>query len=125
MVIMILKANHKASGLSACVINRMLASPQLPLSVRTTILEYVAEKSAGYYGHGKKQIRRFTAGLLIQPTRRALATVEEKYLAAERVRSQVNAAAWLRGTGHRLTQCGAAAESHANKASRPLSRDRA
>ena len=56
----ILQANHKSSGLSATVINRMLAAPQLPTLVRA-ILEYIDEKVAGLYGHSKLQLRRFTA----------------------------------------------------------------
>ena len=59
----ILKANHKASGLSAAVINRMLAAPRLPPLVRDKILEYIDEKIAGSYGHSKTQIQRFTARL--------------------------------------------------------------
>jgi hypothetical protein len=59
----ILKANHKASGLSAAVINRMLAAPWLPPLVRAKMLEYIDEKIAGSYGHSKTQIRRFTARL--------------------------------------------------------------
>ena len=60
----ILRANHKSSGLSAAIINRMLAAPRLPLLVRATILEYVEEKLAGSYGHSKRPLRRFSAGLL-------------------------------------------------------------
>jgi hypothetical protein len=59
----ILKGNHKASGLSASVINRILAAPLLPPLVRDKILEYIDEKIAGSYGHSKTQIRRFTARL--------------------------------------------------------------
>ena len=59
----VLKGNHKSSGLSAALINRMLASPQLPGSARKIILEYVEEKSAGAYGHGKVQLRQFRARL--------------------------------------------------------------
>jgi len=59
----ILKANHKASGLSASVITRMLEAPQLPPSVRGWIHEYVKEKMNGSYGHESRQIRRFSAGL--------------------------------------------------------------
>ena len=59
----ILKANHKASGLSAAVINRMWAAPRLPPLVRHKMLEYIDEKIAGSYGHSKTQIRRFTARL--------------------------------------------------------------
>jgi hypothetical protein len=59
----ILQANHKSSGLSAALINRMLAAPQLPPRVRAIILEYVEEKVAGLYGHSKLQLRRFTTRL--------------------------------------------------------------
>jgi DNA-binding transcriptional regulator YiaG len=59
----VLKGNHKSSGLSATLINRMLASPQLPGSARKIILEYVKEKSAGAYGHGKERLRQFRARL--------------------------------------------------------------
>ncbi len=57
----ILKANHKASGLSAAIINRMLESPRLPLAARATILEYIEEKTAGCYGASTTQQRRFSA----------------------------------------------------------------
>ena len=59
----ILKGNHKHSGLSAAVINRMLAAPQLPLLVRTKIVEYVDEKLAGSYGHSKALRRKFAEKL--------------------------------------------------------------
>ena len=49
----ILKANHKASGLSAAVINSMLAAPRLPALVRDKILEYIDEKAEGSYGHNR------------------------------------------------------------------------
>src|SRR6266498_2970458 len=42
----ILQASHKGSGLSAAVVNQMLAAPQLPPLVRAVILEYVDEKTA-------------------------------------------------------------------------------
>src|SRR5262245_65480035 len=35
----ILKGDHKASGLSAAIINRMLTAPQLPPRVRAVVLE--------------------------------------------------------------------------------------
>src|SRR5215468_11350094 len=59
----ILKGGHKASGLSAMVISRMLSEPRLPPVVRTKILEYVREKTDGVYGHGKRQLLRFSAGI--------------------------------------------------------------
>jgi hypothetical protein len=62
----ILKGNHKTSGLSATVINRILAAPQLPPLVRAKIVEYVNEKAAGHYGHGEMQRRKFIALLSTQ-----------------------------------------------------------
>src|SRR5215467_10099448 len=59
----ILKGGHKASGLSAMVISRMLSEPRLPPVVRTKILEYVREKADGLYGHGKRELLRFSAGI--------------------------------------------------------------
>ena len=56
----VLKGNHKASGLSAATLSRMLSSPELPPHVRATLLLYVEEKMAGLYGHNKMQLRRFT-----------------------------------------------------------------
>jgi hypothetical protein len=60
------KASHKASGLSASIINRMLAAPELPPLARTKILEYVEEKAAGLYGGSRNQRRRFAARLSIE-----------------------------------------------------------
>jgi hypothetical protein len=57
----ILKGDHKASGLSAMVISRMLSEPRLPPIVRTKILEYVREKTDGLYGHGKRELLIFSA----------------------------------------------------------------
>jgi hypothetical protein len=59
----ILQANHKSSGLSAALINRILGAPELPPSVRTKILEYVEEKAAGLYGHTHSRRRSFTKRL--------------------------------------------------------------
>ena len=56
-------ATHKSSGLSARVINRVLAAPQLPPPVGAKIVEYVEEKAAGLYGHSRAQRRRFVANL--------------------------------------------------------------
>ena len=55
----ILQAEHKNSGLSATVVNRMLGSPRLPGPVRAKVIEYVREKLAGRYGHSKTQLHRF------------------------------------------------------------------
>ena len=59
----VLQRNYKNSGLSAAIINRMLACPNLPERARTIILEYNAEKIAGLYGHTRSQRRRFMAAL--------------------------------------------------------------
>jgi hypothetical protein len=55
------KANHKASGLSASIINQMLSAPHLPPLVRAKILEYIQEKADGLYGGSESQRRRFVA----------------------------------------------------------------
>ena len=59
----LLKGKHKTSGLSAKIISRMLAAPRLPSSARAKVLEYVAEKTAGFYGDGKLRIDKFKAQL--------------------------------------------------------------
>jgi hypothetical protein len=59
----ILKGNHKASGLTTSIINRMLAAPQLPALARLRILEYVEEKAAGSFGGSRAQRSRFVARL--------------------------------------------------------------
>src|SRR6266540_6090197 len=60
------KASHKASGLSASIINRMLAAPELPPLARSKILEYIEEKTAGLYGGSRSQRRKFAARLSIE-----------------------------------------------------------
>src|SRR4051812_22156844 len=47
----ILQASYKTSGVSGCIIKRMLQSPGLPPAVRQWVDEYVAEKLTGAYGH--------------------------------------------------------------------------
>ena len=59
----VLHCNYKSSGLSAAIIKRMLACPNLPESARTIILEYRNEKIAGLYGHSVSQRRRFMTAL--------------------------------------------------------------
>ena len=54
---------HKASGLSVSIIDRMLSATKLPPSVRTTVLEYIAEKTSGLYGGNERQRRLFCARL--------------------------------------------------------------
>ena len=44
---------NKRAGPSARLLKRILASSKLPPAVRRTIKEYVNEKIAGLYGHGK------------------------------------------------------------------------
>ena len=62
----ILKANHKASGLSAAVINRILTAPRLPKLARDKLLEYICEKSAGLYGGSRSQLRQFASRVSIE-----------------------------------------------------------
>jgi hypothetical protein len=59
----ILKGSHKGSGLSATIVNRILAVPQLSPLVRARVLEYVKEKVAGSYGHGRLSRRNFVTRL--------------------------------------------------------------
>jgi hypothetical protein len=68
----ILKANHKSSGLSAAIINRMLAAPDLPPRVRLKIYEYLAEKRAGHFGHSRLQLRRFSVRLSAEVEERGM-----------------------------------------------------
>ena len=65
----VLRGNHKSSGLSTSVINRILRSQDLPLTVRRIIDEYVQEKLLGAYGHSKVRLRQFRVqlGYPIQP----------------------------------------------------------
>jgi hypothetical protein len=55
----LLKAHHKNYGLSAVLIKRVLAKPDLDPRVRSLILDYVRERAAGLYGHNDTQLRRF------------------------------------------------------------------
>jgi hypothetical protein len=59
----IIKASHKNSGLSASIINRILAKPQLPPLVRAIVVEYVEDKLAGLYGHNKISLQRFNCAI--------------------------------------------------------------
>ena len=56
----ILQAKHKNYGLSAVLIRRMLAKPDLHPRVRAKIIEYVRERTASLYGHSGSQLRRFS-----------------------------------------------------------------
>jgi hypothetical protein len=64
----ILSGSHKGSGLSAAIVNRMLAAPLLRQPARTKILEYISEKRAGRYGGSKSQLRNFDRRLINLPT---------------------------------------------------------
>jgi hypothetical protein len=55
----IVTGNHKASGLSAPVLHRMLSSPRLPYRVRIKLVEYIAEKSVGRYGGTPRRLQSF------------------------------------------------------------------
>jgi hypothetical protein len=59
----ILKAHHKASGLRATIIKRILGAQFLPHEIERIIQEYVREKCAGAYGHGEARLRHFRAQL--------------------------------------------------------------
>jgi hypothetical protein len=74
------KASHKASGLSAAIINRMLAAPELPPLVEAKIREYVDEKIAGVYGGSKRQRHKFAAQLCQGAFTRFASTVIQKSL---------------------------------------------
>ena len=54
--------NHKASGLSATIIKRMLTSQQLPPPARKIILEYVEEKLAALMGTTNRSFAGFVSG---------------------------------------------------------------
>ena len=59
----VLRGNHKGSGLSTSVINRILRAPELPPTVRRIIEEYVQERLLGEYGHRTARLRIFGAQL--------------------------------------------------------------
>jgi len=82
----ILKSCHKGSGLSAKIINRILANQQLPKLVRVQILAYVEDKASGRYGHSAKLRRKFITALsakLVTETRtRKSATAKSRHAAS-------------------------------------------
>ena len=61
----VLNLDNRA-GPSANIVNRILASPNLPSRARTKIQEYVAEKSSGLYGHSERRARAFRDDVLDQ-----------------------------------------------------------
>ncbi len=70
---------HKASGLSAHLINSMLASPELPAPVREKIIEYLEERLTGAYGHTPPQCRKYAARLTVKLRPTALDLSREIY----------------------------------------------
>jgi hypothetical protein len=77
----VLNARHKASGLSAVVINQMLMAPQLPPLVRAKLFEYIEEKIAGSFGHSPLQVRRFAARLAAERLRYGRKIASERSIA--------------------------------------------
>jgi hypothetical protein len=67
----VVQGQHKASGLSAAIVNRIMESPRLPQSARTVLLEYIQEKAAGVYGHNGEQTDRFCRHLEEKRTTKA------------------------------------------------------
>jgi hypothetical protein len=59
----VLRGNHKASGLQATLVARMLTAPRLPPTVRSLLMTYIREKLHGSYGHSELQRRRFASQL--------------------------------------------------------------
>jgi hypothetical protein len=59
----ILHGTHKNYGLTVATIRRMLASPQLPEAARAAILDYVADKTAGSFGHRPQRRQDFASRL--------------------------------------------------------------
>ena len=59
----ILQAKQKRAGITTATLVRMLESPHLPQTVRQKVLQYVAEKAAGLYGHKGRCLREFKAHL--------------------------------------------------------------
>jgi hypothetical protein len=75
----LVKTSHKGSGLSAGLVNRMLASSQLPAPVREKVIEYVQERLAGLHGHSASQCRKFAARLTIKLRPTASDLIREIY----------------------------------------------
>ena len=55
----VLLNRDKRAGPSAKVIKRILSSPQVPMSARQKIEQYVEEKVCGLYGHSETATRSF------------------------------------------------------------------
>ena len=84
----ILHAKHKNSGLSAAIIQKILAQPQLSQPVRRKVLEYVQEKASGAYGDNPYRLRRFAARLvgfeLLSRDTSAIGALGPRWLGASR-----------------------------------------
>lgn len=57
----VLHRPYKHSGLTAGVLNRILASPKLPPRIREIAMCYIAEKGSGLYGHNPRQQQTFAS----------------------------------------------------------------
>jgi len=57
----VLQAKQKRAGITTATLVRMLQSPHLSQTVGQKVLEYVAEKAAGLYGHNGDSLRAFKA----------------------------------------------------------------
>ena len=64
----VLNRPYKHSGLTAGVLNRILASPKLPPRTRAIVASYIAEKGNGLYGHNKEQQRTFVSQCRVEPS---------------------------------------------------------
>jgi hypothetical protein len=59
----VLGAGHKATGLTAQIVVRILAAPYLPTTARAQVVRYIEERVAGFYGNTLQQRRRFVGRL--------------------------------------------------------------
>jgi hypothetical protein len=55
----VLRADYKQSGVTAGVIKRMLAYPNLPVRARHVLEQYVHETLLGTYGHNPVRLKSF------------------------------------------------------------------
>ena len=73
----VMRGDHKASGLSAVTIKRILASPNLPPEARQLVDEYICEKLLGGYGHSQSSLNLFRKRLGY-PTSNAIPAIRTK-----------------------------------------------
>ena len=57
----------KRVGPSACVIKRILSSPNVPPAVRRKVEEYIQERVSGRYGHSVSATRAFRTNFMPPP----------------------------------------------------------